>query len=211
MAKDEWFRRTRWTDADQAEFFARLERSRSLYHKSQYIRIQAAHLQQVGLIQESLQLLQRLQAEWPHPSQLAAACAQEAQCHLLMGSIDLAIDAYRRSLELERQHGGGSNARIEFAWLIATRELAECYDEALRALSEASLPPLFPIDQYRAAGARALILGATGDPESAKRFARVAIEAASQDDSGLRYHKRLGLVHNPDQRIYDRLSRMAGA
>lgn len=211
MAKDEWFRRTRWTDADQAEFFARLERSRSLYHKSQYVRIQASHLQQAGLIQESLQLLQRLHAEWPDPSQLAAACAQEAQCHILMGSIDLAIDAYRRSLESERQHGGGSNAHIEFAWLIATRELAECYDEALRALSEASLPPLFPIDQYRAAGALALILGATGDPESAKRFARVAIEAASKDDSGLRHHKRLGLVANPDQRIYDRLSRMAGA
>jgi hypothetical protein len=48
MSKTEWFRRTTWTPEDEASFRARLKRSRGSFHKAQYLRIQAEHLQEVG-------------------------------------------------------------------------------------------------------------------------------------------------------------------
>jgi hypothetical protein len=67
MAKAEWFRRSTWTKQDQDEFYARLGRSKTLYNKSQYVRIQASHLQRAGLVRESLELLARIIHEFLAP------------------------------------------------------------------------------------------------------------------------------------------------
>jgi hypothetical protein len=114
-------------------------------------------------------------------------------------------------LVAESQHGASTNAHIEFAWLIATKGISQCYDEAIGALSNATLPPMFPIDQYRTAGAHALILAECDQQEAAGRFAAIAIAAASRENSGMRYHKWLGLVTNPDRKIYKRLKRLSAA
>jgi hypothetical protein len=47
MAND-WYRKTTWSEADQADFFARFKRSRTPYNKAQYLRIQANYLEGVG-------------------------------------------------------------------------------------------------------------------------------------------------------------------
>ena len=73
MGREDWYRLTSWSESDQEAFFARLNRSRTLYHKSQYARIQAGHLKEAGYVKESLELLQRLYEEWPHESQLPSA------------------------------------------------------------------------------------------------------------------------------------------
>ena len=44
MSKDDWFRRTTWSDEDERAFFARLVRSRGIFRKAQYLRIQAVTL-----------------------------------------------------------------------------------------------------------------------------------------------------------------------
>ena len=41
---EEWFRRKTWTQEDREAFFARLKRSRGLFHKAQYLRVQAYEL-----------------------------------------------------------------------------------------------------------------------------------------------------------------------
>jgi hypothetical protein len=61
MATD-WFRKTSWSETDQADFFARLKRSRGASNKAQYLRIQASHLEGVGspgLLRASLTLLDK--------------------------------------------------------------------------------------------------------------------------------------------------------
>ena len=76
MSKVEWFRRTTWTAADAADFAAHLKRSRSDFHKAQYLRIQAGHLHAVGvpeLTAVALGLLGQLVTDWPSESQLSIA------------------------------------------------------------------------------------------------------------------------------------------
>ena len=81
--KEEWFRRTSWGRDAKEAFCARFKRSRSTFHKAQYLRIQALHLQetrQQPLVEAALDLLAELQTNHPDPSQLAQAHHQRAQC-----------------------------------------------------------------------------------------------------------------------------------
>ena len=208
MGRGDWYRRTTWDESDQIAFFERLNRSRGKYHKSQYARIQASYLQKAGLVKESLQLLYRLYDEWPDESQLSTAYWQEAQCYLELGDLDSAVKAYRQCFEAERNHGLGTNARVEFLWLVATRGLSDLYQEALVEMEYQDLPLLFPVDQYRVAGAYALIFDELGQVTKVAEYATAALDAASKTDSGLRYHKGLGLVANPDRKIIRKLKRL---
>jgi len=81
LPKADWFRRSTWTAQDEADFQANLGRSRSIFHKEQYLRIQAARLAAVGsepLIEAALRLLDQLISQFPHDSQLALAFQQRA-------------------------------------------------------------------------------------------------------------------------------------
>jgi len=101
MSKVEWFRRTTWTAADAADFAAHLKRSRSDFHKAQYLHIQAGHLHAVGvpeLTAVALGLLDQLVTDWPSESQLSIAHAQRAQCLVDLGRSAEALDAYRAAL-----------------------------------------------------------------------------------------------------------------
>ena len=209
MGRDDWYRRSSWSDADQVEFFDRLGRSRSQFHKSQYLRIQAFHLEDNGLLKEALNLLARLQQEWPHESQLAQAYNQEASCYLKLGDRSSAISAFRRSIEQENKGGITTNSRLDFLWLVATERLRDLYDEALEGLDDLSAPLAFPIAEFRKAGALALIYGDCGQTEIAQKHAKTALEAAAKTNSGLRYHQNLGLVSNPDRKIIRKLKRLA--
>lgn len=63
---------------------------------------------------------------------------------------------------------------------------------ALLALHESRLT--FPVDHFRWHSARALIAGDAQERDVAKVHAGRALEAASRDNSGFRYHRSLGLV-----------------
>jgi tetratricopeptide (TPR) repeat protein len=102
MAKDDWFRRSTWTTQGQADFTTRLRRSRTAYHKSQYLRIQAKHLQDVGtepMLHSAVELLDQLVSSFPDPSQLSLALLQRAQCLVDLGKFEDAIASFRRSFE----------------------------------------------------------------------------------------------------------------
>lgn len=211
MARDDWYRRTTWSKSDQDAFFERLQRSRSLYNKSQYARIQAGYLEGAGYVRESLALLNRLYKEWPDASQLPPACSQEASCHLKLKDLNSAISAYRRCFRAEEDYDFRSmtNARVEFLWLVAIRRLTDLYDEALEESDKEQDPILFPVDRYRTAGALALIYADIGREDNVAELATAALEAAAKTESGLQHHKGLGLVNNPDRKAIRRLKRLA--
>src|SRR4051812_28154393 len=102
----EWYRRTTWSAADREDFEAHLTRSRGVYYKSQYLRIQAGHLQEAtpALYREALCLLERVFGEWRHDSQVAGALFQKAECLLEIEGFDVAAPVFREGLEFERQH-----------------------------------------------------------------------------------------------------------
>jgi hypothetical protein len=53
---------------------------------------------------------------------------------------------------------------------------------------------MFPVDHFLWHAAGALIMASRGDRVGAAPPARSALQAASKDDSGFRYHPSVGLV-----------------
>ena len=207
----DWFRRTSWTREDEHQFFERLARSRGNYNKSQYLRIQASHLEDTGdraNVESALRLLDQLLREFPEPSQVACALWQRARCKELLGDISAAIESFRKALDAERQFPNArTGATLDLAWLIATRELRDLYDEAL-ALVDSHRPSIaFPVDSFRAASIRALIALDRGDKPTASRLAAIALESADRKHSGLRYHKTVGLVGSSYENVVEKMRR----
>jgi tetratricopeptide (TPR) repeat protein len=203
MATD-WFRKTSWSEADQADFSARLKRCRTAYNKAQYLRVQAYHLECVGsheMLRASLELLDKMFAEFPEQTQLASAYSQKASCLAKLGNIDDAIANYQHALQTEREYPRVKTcAFMGFGKLVAENKLARFYDEALTSLGAElnSRGIQFPIDTFNAFGIRSLIAAQRGQILEAKEFAKVALEAAAKIDSGLRYHRTVGLVHDKE-------------
>ncbi|HEX6964245.1 MAG TPA: hypothetical protein VF166_00515 [Gemmatimonadaceae bacterium] len=214
MSKVEWFRRTTWTAADAADFAARLARSRSPFHKAQYLRIQAVHLHAVGtpeLTVAALGLLDQLLAEWPDASQLSLAHTQRAQCLIDLGRPAEALDAYRDALRARRAAPNiGNDAHLAFGELVVALGRAELYDEVLAALDEFGGSEPFPAQRYSAATTRALIADHQGDAAAAAQWARIALTAASKTESPFPRHKQIGLVQFTDPEVYMRLRALAG-
>jgi tetratricopeptide (TPR) repeat protein len=210
MADDSWYRRRTWTSDDQAAFFERLRRSRDGFHKAQYCRIQAYELQQAGHFQAALDLLELLMANWHDDAQQAAVYHQSAECLENLGDKQAAIAAYRSTFEVQRKTPGWiTNAHLDFGLLVTTLPAPHLYDEALAVLDEFEYESPFPIQEYQAALARALIWDAKGDRLKARRHAKAALAAASKTHSGFTHHARLGLVENVSTELHGRIERIA--
>ena len=107
MGREDWYRRTTWSQDDQREFFDRLKRSRETSQKAQYIRIQAVYLQTSGLYTDALQLLSILHRDYPgEESQATAALMQTAECLWAIDDRPGALQAYQQALAAQRHHPG---------------------------------------------------------------------------------------------------------
>src|SRR5215204_813222 len=105
MAKPEWFRKSSWSPDDEADFRARLGRSRAA-GRAQYLRLQAYHLQEVGtteLVSAALSLLDELITNHPDSSECASAHLQRGQCLADLGRLEQALAAYREAFEAQRK------------------------------------------------------------------------------------------------------------
>lgn len=215
MAKDDWHRRTTWTDSDQREFFERLNRSLTTYNKAQYLRIQAGTLaaqDDRALWQAAIELVKVLVDEYPDESQLALAHNVAADCHLKLGDEGSAIASLRQSIEAMRTYPViRTNAVESLGWIVATRRRKELFDEVMELFDEFDIPQRlhFPNQRFRFFTVIALIVGELGSPADAQRHAQNALDASDVSDSSLRYHKNLGLVENTDPEIISRLRKLA--
>jgi len=213
MAND-WFRKTSWNEADQADFFAHLKRSRTAGNKAQYLRIQASHLEDVGspeFLRVAITLLDKMLTEFPERFELASAYGQKASCLAKLGEIDQAVVYYRRALETEREFPNvKTHAFIKFGKLVVENNLAKFFDEALVELEELNSRGIqFPADVYNVFGIRSIITAQKGDAEKAKEFAKVALEAAAEVHSGLRYHSTVGLVRDKETPFFKSVTAIA--
>ena len=135
MGKEDWYRKTTWSKSDKEEFFERLKRSRTSFHKAQYLRIQASHLQSVGTIEmanHSLELLDLMFKEFPEKSELSSAFLQKAECLIILGNIQQAIDEMRNTLQSEREFPNVKTyAWLEFGWTTIIYQLSDLYNRPL--------------------------------------------------------------------------------
>lgn len=216
MARDDWFRRTTWSFTDHQDFHARLKRSRTQGNKAQYVRIQAGYLADAGLHEAAIELLDLLFRQYPERFQLAQAHLQKALCLVELGKFDSAIIEFRSSLQAQRDMPNvGTTCWLTFPLFIVRNELVDHYDEALSVLEEFRNDSrnvsrlVFPIERYHYWAVLALIAKENDDIESAEKFAKNAIENASLQHSGFRYHPDVGVVTNPDSIVQDRLIKLA--
>jgi tetratricopeptide (TPR) repeat protein len=203
----DWFRKTTWNEVDQADFFDRLKRSRTVNNKAQYLRIQASHLEKVGspeMLRSALTLLEIILDEFSTEFELASVYDQKASCLAKLGEIDKALDSYRLAIDTERKHPRmGTRAYISFGRLVVENKLAKLYDEALATLEGPKLKGIdFAANVYEKSGIRAIIAAHKGETEMAKKFAVSALKAAATVHSGFRYHPTVGLVRNKETPFY---------
>jgi tetratricopeptide (TPR) repeat protein len=206
---EDWFRRKTWTEADQQEFHARLNRSRGQSSKAQYLRIQAVELVEVGTEQATraaIGLLELLLAKYPEQSEIAGACLCMGECCEALGQLDEAISWYRKALEQQRIFPNlQTNAQLYFAMLVAEEQKRDKYDEAISFLGEWSSLDDFPVMVFQECCARALIHFDKEEKTQAREWARRALEAAEKTHSGYRYHPRLGLVGEKSEGLVKRM------
>ncbi len=198
MSNRDWFRKTTWTKVDGDDFESRLRRARR-DNRAEYLRIQAGHLAESRLYSEAIELLDRMICEYPERTQLAPAQSQRGQCFDAMDEPQRAADAFLAALDEERTFPNvQTRASFEFPVLVAERGLTAYFARALEVLDRDSAIPVFPIDRYQIAAARALISAQSGDLDTARDLARIALDVADVKHSGLRYHRALGLVPSDD-------------
>jgi tetratricopeptide (TPR) repeat protein len=127
MSRGAWFRNEDWTSAIEQNFYAKLKRAR---RKAQYLCLQAHHLSQ-SHPEIALRLLNEyfaLDDRFDH----ARAFSFQANAHLALGNIDLAIEAYERGLAREKEFPNHrTQSWIELPYLIATRQIQSKYQRAL--------------------------------------------------------------------------------
>lgn len=212
MANDDWFRRKTWTEEDRAEFAARLRRSRGAFHKAQYSRIQAYTLQTVGTpeaLSAAIELLDTILAEWKSEAELAAVHHQYAECLVLLGHPDRAVDSFREVFATQRLNRGHiTGAALNFGWLAITTPMPPLYEEVLGVLDEFR-SGVFVSEVYRDAAIRAIIHHSRGEDRPARDFAKLALNAAAVTQSQLPRHPGIGLVTSPDPDIQVQLQSIA--
>jgi hypothetical protein len=173
----DWFRNTDWNEEIEADFFARLARSKS--QRDQYLVLQAISLSDshpsVALRLVDLYFETRADDFHDDRARRAVAMAQFAQ-----GGHVAALDAYLAML------GGGDaedkdlfvGSSIEFAFLAARYRSQGHYEAAIVQLSSLRLPDPSQHDvSFRHLAASALLLAETGrDPTGARKQAALALE-----------------------------------
>jgi len=209
MDQKDWYRLVTWTNADEKEFMARLNRARSEFNKAQYLRIQALYLQREAtppLYDESIKLLDILLEEYPQSPEAAGALMQKAQCFEANGRLEEATEIYIMSIEMDQKTSGiKTRAPPEFAQFVVKYKLKPHYKMVVKALSESKMLLLFPEGQFIANTALAIIANEQGRKRKARVFAEKAINASDVKDSGLQGKSDIGLVKNPDKDLLARL------
>lgn len=205
MAQNDWFRNTTWNDEIEANFQQRLRRARD---KSQYLRIQASYLAGIHP-RVTLGLLDQYFSLGDH-FDIAQAYVGKAQALMALGDLDGAISAYEAALERERLYPSlKTQAYLDFVCLVANRQIKPLYSRALDVLDSHKDRPIFPIDRYRANGARAILLQHFGLTREAREAANLAMAATRETQSGFRYHQKVGIVKHTDDAFGNRVARLA--
>ena len=198
MTDHRWYRRTTWSPDDQRDFYARLKRSRSSFHKAQYLRIQALHLERDAeppLPDAALNLLNELLTDYPDLSQLASAYWQKSSCCRTTGRYAEALEALQAALDAERSRPSvTTTAYLDYGELVLQQNWSALYENALSLLGERVQDEPFPILRFRSRVAAAMLCERLGRPLEAKEAAKAALAAAAATESPFRYHRNLGLV-----------------
>lgn len=202
MSKDDWFRLKTWTKEDKKNFFIRLNKSRSIYNKAQYLRIQALYLSEEYVL-DAIELCELVIKEYPDPSEISMAYYTLAGCYLKLGNYNNAIQSFRKAFNAMRDYPNSLNSSfLDYAYWAVVNKKTDLYDEVLSILIEFDKILLFPKDFYLKYGIQAIIDYERGNITKAKLECKKAFEYANKISSGFKYHPNIGLVKEEEKEGY---------
>lgn len=208
MTQIDWARNKIWnTDVEKA-FYAKLKRARD---KQGYLYIQANLLVETQP-DITLQLLEQYFALNLDDRYVARAYEDQGRALYLQGRVEEAVRAFQNALKRQQEYPGmATHAYVRLPILIALEKLTEQYDFALSLLEENKKEPCFPVAQFWWHGAKALLLKEKNLESEARFHAHLALEAASQRDSGVHHHPKIGLISGKDaeSEFFMRVQRVA--
>lgn len=202
MAAHDWYRNATWNESIAAAFDAKLKRARD---KNQYLRIQASYLAATHP-EAALRLLDRYFELGEHFDH-AQAHVDRAAALTALGQHEAAADSYLAALQREKEHPHlKTSAFVQYPYHVAVRSQRAHYERALDVLATGKEETfLTPVAVFWWYAASALILSDMGRSDKARKHAALALEAASQKESGLPYHPILGLVSAAEAPVLERL------
>jgi tetratricopeptide (TPR) repeat protein len=214
MRKRDWFRRESWTPEDEADFNTRIRRSRSDFHRCQYLAIQANVLRDLGsaaLLPVAVALADRALSQHPDGMFLAGAHLVKANALADLGHHDDAIDSYRAAVQAQRAYPGVKHlTHLDFGDLAVGLRRAELYDEVEALFTDfGESDDMFPVNEFRHHYLLAVFAAARGASRVARDHARAALEATSKARTQFRYHSTVGLFRGASPDVLDELRRLA--
>lgn len=210
MATDDWYRNTTWDSNTEADFEARLKRSRGAYNKAQYLRIQASYLlgssdkdmQQVGV-----RLMDRLIKDYP-TEEFSTIFGHEqlGDYYFKSGDFEKAEKHFRLVTEhyIAKNTRGGTSATadLKLAETILTANWTKKFDEAYSLCKNFPLDNLtFNSEKYYYAKLTAQVCDRLNKKDEAKDYAMTAIEISKITEHQFSRHKTVGLVRATDKQL----------
>jgi tetratricopeptide (TPR) repeat protein len=122
------------------------------------------------------------------------AHVDRATAYMALGETGNAIASYEAALRREDEFPHSTTqAYLDLPYLIAIKGIEHRFNDALDILERFRSRLLFPVQHFVYHGSRAIILSRK-DIEAARHAATLALDAASIEHSGFRYHPTVGLV-----------------
>lgn len=207
---DEWFRSPEWTRDAQADFEARLGRSRG-GNRAQYMRIKGLALREAGQVDAARELWTRvIESEDEHTSQVPGSLEHlgDSYRHDNPGR----AERYYRRLIADYPTLSGTTAcvHLSLAEILLDRRDDKSAEEAAELLGswidKFSVP--FPNAHFRFNLALIRAAKAAGDKETAQQAARTALDLAARDPVYPRHGQEVGVV-KADTKTLRQLRRLA--
>lgn len=205
-----WYRNKTWDSVIEADFEARLKRSRGAFNKAQYLRIQASYLldssnektQSVGVRQ-----MERLINDFP-TEEFSVIFGQEqlGDYYLKKGDFDKAEKYFRVVMEQyenkKSRSGTSAKADLKLAETLLAAGKADTLDEAYRICKNYPVNELtLNNDKFYYAELVAHICDQFNKTIEAKEFARIALEISKIEEPQFYRHKAVGLVKATGKKI----------
>lgn len=216
MSREDWYRHTTWTAAEEEAFRSRLRRCRTQGTRAQGLRIQALYLEQAGLATSAMQLLGEYLETCPRDFQLSMVYGQLASCHERLGNVREAVRCLRSALAAEEARPNvRTDAWLEFGRTAVEYGLVDLYEDFLGLVEERGRrtgglagEAVFPVQRYLLNACMAIIYASRGEPSRSREHAKSALVAAAERKSGFSRHPEVGLVRDATTDLYQRIAAM---